>query len=183
MMMQILATVVAEALVAQPTLAVGARQLVRSRGVLLQAEQAERPAPFAGFFQRDDDVPVDQQPVYELQVLRSQPFYDWADTSEGLRDNLFRLFLAITLLLSLPVSYNTYHVLPFELPQLIIASNLGTLAVMIPFLLRLRVGWSSVSTRLKQKSFYYEAQQRGLFARKVRLLRHPNPNQAGLTRT
>ena len=182
MMMQILAGVVAEGLVAQPTLAVGARQLVRSRGVLLQAEQAERPAPFA-FFQRDDDVPVDQQPVYELQVLRSQPFYDWADTSEGLRDNLFRLFLAITLLLSLPVSYNTYHVLPFELPQLIIASNLGTLAVMIPFLLRLRVGWSSVSNRLKQKSFYYEAQQRGLFARKVRLLRHPNPNQAGLTRT
>ena len=57
--MLILAGVVAEALVAQPTLAVGARQLVRSRGVLLQAEQAERPAPFAGFFQRDDDVPVD----------------------------------------------------------------------------------------------------------------------------
>ena len=140
--MLILAGVVAEALVAQPTLAVGARQLVRSRGVLLQAEQAERPAPFAGFFQRDDDVPVDQQPVYELQVLRSQPFYDWADTSEGLRDNLFKLFMTITLLLSLPVSYNTYHVLPFELPQLIIASNLGTLAVMIPFLLRLRVGWS-----------------------------------------
>ena len=67
--MLILAGVVAEALVAQPTLAVGARQLVRSRGVLLQAEQAERPAPFAGFFQRDDDVPVDQQPVYELQVI------------------------------------------------------------------------------------------------------------------
>ena len=67
--MLILAGVVAEALVAQPALAVGARQLVRSRGVLLQAEQAERPAPFAGFFQRYDDVPVDQQAVYELQVL------------------------------------------------------------------------------------------------------------------
>ena len=57
--------------------------------------------------------------------------------------------------------------LGFELPQLIIASNLGTLSVMIPFLFRLRVGWGSISNRLKQKSFYYEAQQRGLFARKV----------------
>ena len=163
--MLILSGVVAEALMAQPTLAVGGARLVRSRGVLLQAEQAERPAPFS-FFQRDD-VPVDQQPVYELQVLRSRPFYDWADTGEGLKDNLFKLFLAISLLLSLPVSYNTYHVLPFELPQLIIASNLGTLSVMIPFLFRLRVGWGSISNRLKQKSFYYEAQQRGLFARKV----------------
>jgi len=165
----ILATAVAEALLTQPTLRVaGARHLVpRSRGVLLQVDKAERPAPFA-FFQRDDDVPVDQTPVFELQALRSQPFYDWADTSEGLKGNLFKLFVGITLLLSLPVSYNTYHQLPFELPQLIIAANLGTLAVMIPFVLRLRVGWTSVSTRLKQKSFYYESQQRGLFARKDR---------------
>lgn len=156
-----------ESLLTQPTLtATGARRLApRSSRVLLQVEKAERPAPFA-FFQRDDDVPADQQPVAELQALRNEPFYDWADTSEGLKGNLLKLFVGISLLLSLPVSYNTYNQLPFELPQLLIAANLGTLTVMIPFVLRLRVGWSSVSTRLKQKSFYYEAQQRGLFARK-----------------
>jgi len=120
--------------------------------VLLQVEKAERPAPFA-FFQRDDDVPADQQPVAELQALRNEPFYDWADTSEGLKGNLLKLFVGISLLLSLPVSYNTYNQLPFELPQLLIAANLGTLTVMIPFVLRLRVGWSSVSTRLKQSPF------------------------------
>ena len=42
------------------------------------------------------------------------------------------------------VLWQTFHQLPFELPQLLIAANIGTLAVMIPFVLRLRVGWASV---------------------------------------
>ena len=78
------------------------------------------------------------------------------------------LYAAIMLLISLPVSYTTFHQLPFELPQLLIAANIGTLAVMIPFVLRLRVGWASVSKRLKENTFYYESQQRGLFAKKDR---------------
>ena len=45
------------------------------------------------------------------------------------------LYAAIMLLISLPVSYTTFHQLPFELPQLLIAANIGTLAVMIPFVL------------------------------------------------
>lgn len=102
-----------ESLLTQPTLtATGARHLApRSSRVLLQVEKAERPAPFA-FFQRDDDVPADQQPVAELQALRNEPFYDWADTSEGLKGNLLKLFVGISLLLSLPVSYNTYTMAP-----------------------------------------------------------------------
>jgi len=104
---------VESSLLTQPTLtATGARHLApRSSRVLLQVEKAERPAPFA-FFQRDDDVPADQQPVAELQALRNEPFYDWADTSEGLKGNLLKLFVGISLLLSLPVSYNTYTMAP-----------------------------------------------------------------------
>ena len=56
-----------------------------------------------------------------------------------------KLYAAIMLLISLPVSYTTFHQLPFELPQLLIAANIGTLAVMIPFVLRLRVGWPPLS--------------------------------------
>ena len=52
--------------------------------------------------------------------------------------------------------------------QLLLSANIGTVAVMIPFVLRLRVGWAFVSTRLKEKASYYEAQQRGLLARKDR---------------
>ena len=139
-------------------------RLLRSRVPLLQAD-ADRPLPFA-FLQ--NDVPKDQQPVFELRSLRSQPFYDWADTDDGYKASLRNLYAGIMLLLSLPVSYNTYYNLPFELPQLLIAANLGTLAVMIPFVFRLRVGWSFVSQRLKEQSTYYEAQQRGLFAWKDR---------------
>ena len=39
---------------------------------------------------------------------------------------------------------------------------------MIPFILRLRVGWGYVSERLKERKTYYEAQSRGLFAQKDR---------------
>merc|ERR1719353_454241 len=83
-------------------------RLLRSRVPLLQAD-ADRPLPFA-FLQ--NDVPKDQQPVFELRSLRSQPFYDWADTDDGYKANLRNLYAGIMLLLSLPVSYN----LPFELP-------------------------------------------------------------------
>jgi len=115
------------------------------------------------------NVPEDQQPVKELQALRGQSFYDWPELKDGgYKDKLFNLYFTIMLLVSLPVSYTTFHQLPFELPQLFIAANIGTLAVMIPFVLRLRVGWASVSTRLKENTFYYESQQRGLFAKKDR---------------
>jgi len=112
-------------------------------------------------------VPEDQQPVFELRDLKSKPFYDWAADDEY-TSRLFGLWRLIMLLISLPVAYTTYDQLPFELPQLLLSANIGTVAVMIPFVLRLRVGWAFVSTRLKEKASYYEAQQRGLLARKDR---------------
>ena len=50
----------------------------------------------------------------------------------------------------------------------ILAANIGTFAVMLPFIARLRVGWGYVSERLKERKTYYEANQRGLFATKDR---------------
>ena len=116
-------------------------------------------------------MPVDQQPVMEMQALRAQPFYDWADTPESYRKNLGDLWKFTMLFISLPVSYTTFSVLPYEFPQLFLAANIGTLTAMLPFVVRLRVGWGFVSERLREKETYYEAQQRGLFARKDREVR------------
>jgi hypothetical protein len=141
------------------------RSAARSQRPLLRLG-TEDAQPFPGFFQRE--VPEDQQPIVELQQLRKQPFYDWVETNDGYVEKLKTLYVALMLLVSLPVAYNTYSVFPYELPQFLLAANLGTLFVMIPFVFRLRVGWAFVSARLKEKVTYYEAEQRGLFARKDR---------------
>tara|TARA_B110001452_G_scaffold234709_2_gene213154 strand:- start:214 stop:1059 length:846 start_codon:yes stop_codon:yes gene_type:complete len=148
---------------ARPVRPVVARRAVRARAPLL-VETENKPA-FA-FFQRN--VPEDQQPVAELQNLRSQAFYDWADSNEAYTEKLRGLYLGTMLFLSLPIASQTFNVLPFELPQLFLSANLGTLAVMLPFVIRLRVGWGFVSKRLLEKASYYEAESRGLLARKDR---------------
>jgi len=112
-------------------------------------------------------VPKGQQPLTELRNLRSQPYYDWAE-SDSYNSKLTRVYQLIMLFVSLPVSYTTFDQLPNELPQLFLSANIGTFAVMIPFVARLRVGWGYVSQRLKERKTYYEANQRGLFANKDR---------------
>jgi len=115
------------------------------------------------FFQQQ--VPAGQQPTEEMRNLRRQPFMEWADDDEY-GGRLQSLYLGISLFLSLPIAYTTYYVLPNELPQLFLAANLGTLATMVPFITRLRFGWSAVSKRLRSRSIYYEAEQAGLLAKK-----------------
>lgn len=115
------------------------------------------------FFQQD--IPEDQQPTYELRQLQKQTFQDWP-CDDGYTGKLFNLYAGIMLFLSLPISYTTFYVLPDELPQLFISANFGTLAVMILFVLRLKVSWGFVSQRLKARESYYEADQTGRTARK-----------------
>ena len=112
------------------------------------------------------NVPVDQQPVMELKNLKSQAFYDWADDDDKYKEKLISLYQGIMLFASLPISYTTFYNLPGELPNLLVAANLGTVCIMVPFIARLRVGWGFVSQRLREKSTYYEANQRGFLARK-----------------
>jgi len=140
----------------------------RRAGVVRAAEDTDtekRPGGPLPFFQ--SRVPEDQTPTFELQNLKRQPFQDWPQDEEY-GGKLLQLYYAINLFASLPVAYVTYDNLPAELPQLLLSANIGTLAAMLPFIARLRVGWGFVSQRLKEKSTYFEAQQRGLFARKDR---------------
>lgn len=116
------------------------------------------------FLQRD--VPVDQQPSVELRELQRQPFYDWADDDERYKSKLLSLYQFLSIFASLPIAYTTYHRLPFELPQLLLSANIGTCAAMTPFVARLRIGYGYVSKRLRERTIYYEAEQRGLFAQK-----------------
>eukprot|EP00966_Prymnesium_polylepis_P238104 5506139-Prymnesium_polylepis.2 len=83
------------------------------------------------------------------------------------------------LFISLPIAYTTYNVLPNELPQIFLAANIGTFGAMLPFVLRLRVGWGFVSERLREKETYFEAQQRGLFARKDKEVRRETRRPGG----
>jgi len=147
---------------AAPTAARGA-----IRFALMQQKQQQK-TPSSGFRNPvgQAQIPVDQQPVVELQTLRKEPFYDWADTSDTYTSKLGDLYKGTMLFISLPIAYTTYNVLPNELPQIFLAANIGTFGAMLPFVLRLRVGWGFVSERLREKETYFEAQQRGLFARK-----------------
>ena len=146
----------------QPLLA--ATALKRAPSPLLQQQTEEKgfsfPLPFL-----QPGVPEDQQPTAELRNLKKQPFMQWA-ADEEYTSRLGTLYQAISLFLSLPVAYTTFYNLPGELPNLLVAANLGTIAAMIPFVIRLRVGWGFVSQRLKSRSTYYEANERGIVAKK-----------------
>ena len=133
--------------------------------ILQQSDQKEEtkrrfPLPFL-----QPNVPADQQPTTEMRTLRGQPFMDWADDDEY-TGKLSTLYQAITLFLSLPIAYTTFYNLPEELPELLVAANIGTTVAMVPFVLRLRIAWGFVSSRLKARTTYYEANQRGYEAKK-----------------
>lgn len=133
---------------------------------LAEEASAKTPAspPFS-FLQ--PNAPDDQQAIAELRQLKRQSFMDWP-IDKDYYDKLFGLWQNVMLFASLPISYVTYDQLPQELPQLFLAANIGTLAVMIPFVARLRITWGITGARLRDRATYYEANQRGLFARKDR---------------
>ena len=140
---------------------------------LAEGDATTEKAPNAGGFPLpflNRGVPQDQQPIMELQNLRTQSFMDWAETDEY-KSKLTNLYLAVMLFAALPISYTTFYNLPNELPQLLIAANIGAFPVLIAFVLRLRVGWGFVSSRLSSRKIYYEAQQTGLLAPKDKATR------------
>mmetsp|Transcript_50312 Transcript_50312/g.100183 ORF Transcript_50312/g.100183 Transcript_50312/m.100183 type:complete len:291 (-) Transcript_50312:289-1161(-) len=130
--------------------------------VLREPEVEQRGLPLP-FFQRS--IPQDQQPARELQALRNQAFARWAE-DDSYSAKLRGLYLFTMALISLPVSYVTFDVLPKELPQLLISANMGTFAFMLLFIGRLRLAWGEVSGRLKSREVYFEENQRGNSVRK-----------------
>lgn len=143
-----------------------ARAPTRAVAPLLTAEQdvqgERRIFPFL-----QAKVPLSQQPLTELRELEARAFFDWAQT-DAYNGKIQKLFNSIMLFASLPIAYTTYSELPAEIPQLVLSASIGTFAVLIPFIIRLRVGWGYVSQRLTERRTYYEASQRGLFANKDR---------------
>jgi len=125
-------------------------------------EEQERGFPLP-FLQKS--VPKGQQPSQD--ALRRQAFAKWPESDEY-NSKMQGLYFFISLIFSLPVSFVTFDQLPQELPQLLIAANIGTLGFLVLFVGRLRLAWAEVSSRLKAKSTYYEANQRGNLARKER---------------
>lgn len=137
--------------------------VTRAHAPLMQQQDTEQRRFALPFLQ--PGVPADQQPTTEMRTLRKQAFMDWADDDEY-TSRLGQLYQGIMLFLSLPIAYTTFYNLPGELPNLLVAANIGTVAAMIPFVLRLRVSWGFISSRLQDRSTYYEANQRGFEEKK-----------------
>lgn len=101
------------------------------------------------------NAPKDQQAMRELKLMKEKPFMDWA-VDDKWQIRLGLLYAAVTAVVSLPISYSTYPVLPEELKELVLSSHIGTGAALLVFVARLRVGWGYVSGRLRNRINYYE---------------------------
>lgn len=104
-------------------------------------------------------VPEEQQPARELVALKQAPFYDWAEGEGAEADSAYKfklglLYAACFAVVSLPVSSVTYS---WNDPtQLLLTATIGTSGAVLPFVLRLRVGWGYVSRRLRARMTYFE---------------------------
>ena len=98
----------------------------------------------------------------EVQNLRAGFAYDWA-TDEEYSKKLLQAYGVIMFLVSLPIAYDTYRLLPSQLPELFAAAHTGTAAFLLVFVLRLRNGWGFVERRLKERVTYYETEKKGGF--------------------
>merc|ERR1719247_3147132 len=67
----------------------GARPPSRVRIPLLQETETKKTAPF-GFL--GNAVPKDQQPLVEMQQMKRQPFFSWAEDDDKYKARLFSLY-------------------------------------------------------------------------------------------
>jgi hypothetical protein len=128
--------------------------------VAREARETEETSKLDAILQRG--LPKDQQPVREVQNLRAGFAYDWA-TDEDYGKKLLQAYAALMFVISLPVAYDTYKLLPDQLPELFAAAHTGTAAFLLVFVLRLRNGWGFVERRLKERVTYYETEKKGGF--------------------
>lgn len=113
----------------------------------------KQPKPFA-----QDDVPTLMQPAVEMRELRSEPFFDWPELPlTHYTQRLGYVWLAFYLL-SLAIAFETYGDLGgfTAVGATLIAANVGAVSVLLGFVVRLRIGWGYVSSRLLDSETYYE---------------------------
>jgi len=139
---------------------VSPRALAPTRAKLKLLEGGGEPQPF-----NQPKVPTDQQPVLELRELRAEPFFDWAELAWPMLRQRLLLLYAGAFAFSLPIALSTYGSLA-ELPLALLGSSVGASGVTFAFVLRLRIGWSYVSGRLRDSTVYYERNQRGYEVKK-----------------
>ncbi|CAM9435343.1 unnamed protein product [Ectocarpus sp. 4 AP-2014] len=98
-------------------------------------------------------VPTDQQPFNELQELKEDPLFGWAqEDSKGLVTRL-ALIYAVAMAVSIPIGTTTF---PNQLPEALLAANIGGLGVLLAVAIRLYSGWNYVSVRLGAEVVEYE---------------------------
>eukprot|EP00903_Cladosiphon_okamuranus_P008483 g8150.t1 len=98
-------------------------------------------------------VPTDQQPFNELQELKEDPLFGWAQEDfKGLVTRL-GLIYAGAMAISIPIGTTTF---PNQLPEALLAANVGGLGVLLAVAIRLYSGWSYVSLRLGAEVVEYE---------------------------
>jgi len=102
-----------------------------------------------------EQVPPSQQPSQEMRELKQEPCFDWPSLpANEYYVRMGALYAAVTAFVAFPISISTYSALPAELPQALLAAALGGAVAVLLFLLRLRVGWGYVSSRLTDRFTY-----------------------------
>jgi hypothetical protein len=100
-------------------------------------------------------VPEGQRPVNEyLEILRS-PLFDWALTDGRLRTRLAIVYVALFLIVCLPIAGATFTSEGYGL-QKAASSHVGATGVVLALIVRLYTGWRYVGERLASKTIEYE---------------------------
>jgi hypothetical protein len=130
--------------------AVGVRHSARSPARMSDApDEGRAPALF------ERQVPYAQQAVVQLKEVQEGAFYDWAQLSRPAL--VVRLAATYALFASFGgwIASVTY-VWPDDLMQIVLAANMGGVAMLLLFTLRIYSGWAYVSDRLGSAVLDYE---------------------------
>jgi len=105
-----------------------------------------------------EDVPDSQVPANEYMDLMRQPLFDWASEetgNTGLAIRLAVLYAAFFGVISFPIAGASFTEEGFLL-QKIASANVGTLSILLLFILRLYSGWGYIGARLRSNRIEYE---------------------------
>ena len=116
-------------------------------------DKQPKPDPF-----QQAEVPAGMQPVVEMRELRNEPFFEWPELpmthyTQRLSYVWFAFFL-----LSLAIAAETYGDIGgiVAVGATLLAANVGAVGALLAFVVRLRIGWGYVSSRLLDTETYYE---------------------------
>lgn len=104
---------------------------------------------------KKEEIDEKYKPMTALKRVRDQNYVKEAETEKGWWSFVWNLYWGINLLLSFPISYVTFYVFPQEIPNFLVAANLGTFPAMFIILFVIKSEWDQVSSDLLRKDVYY----------------------------